>query len=233
MEERFALTDSSKMQADKKSVSSFEFRVSSFTTAYLPPVSYFAAMLHSEKIRIEANENYTKQTYRNRCKIATANGIETLSIPVESNAGEKIPIRDVRISDHGNWQKNHWRAIESAYKNSPFFEYLEDDFSPFYHKKKWKFLWDYNLELLILVLDFLGEPRTICFTEKYIANKQGINDFREIIHPKKDPVFTSKKYYQVFENKWGFLEDLSILDLIFNMGNESILILRENNLIKK
>lgn len=195
--------------------------MSIFSTAYLPPISYFIALKNSENVWLEAHENYVKQSYRNRCKIATANGIETLSIPVESNKGEKASIRDVRISPHDNWQQTHWRAITSAYRNSPFFDYYEDDFRPFY-EKSWTFLWDYNQELLTLVLNLLDIELTIKLTENFRSDYLDSNDLREIIHPKKEPVFISKPYYQVFENKFGFQEDLSIVDLLFNMGNEAI-----------
>ena len=195
-----------------------------FSTAYLPPVSYFAALLNAENVWLEACENYVKQSYRNRCRIATANGVETLSIPVESNSGQKNPIRDVRISSHGNWQQTHWRAISSAYMNSPFFEYYQDDFRPFY-ENKWTFLWDYNFELLTLILQLLNENPKIILTETYQDKSNEINDLREIIHPKKDPVYHSKSYDQVFENTFGFLPDLSIIDLLFNMGNEAVMML--------
>ncbi len=197
-----------------------------FTTAYLPPVSYFAAIKNSNKIWLEASENYQKQSYRNRCRIATANGTETLSIPVESNSGKKNPIRDVRISSHGNWQQTHWRAIASAYMNSPFFEYYQDDFRPFF-EKKWTFLWDYNHELLTLIFELLDMPATIELTGKYDDGQTYGADFRETIHPKKEPVFHIEPYYQVFENKFGFIPDLSIIDLLFNTGNESILIISQ------
>ena len=223
MEEKSDLTDSLKMRRDNQ-ISGFEFQVSRLSVAYLPPVSYFMSMLRSENILLEAHENYVKQSYRNRCKIAAANGVETLSIPVESNRGEKVSIREVRISEHDNWQKIHWRGITSAYRNSPYFDFLEDDFRPFY-EKKWKFLWDYNLELLTLVLNLLDVQPVIRFTEKYEAEPQSDKDLRELIHPKKEPVLISKPYYQVFENKFGFRQDLSIIDLIFNMGNEAILYL--------
>ena len=198
-----------------------------FSTAYLPPVSYFIVLLQSKEVWLEACENYAKQSYRNRCRIATANGIETLSIPVESNSGKKNPIRDVRISSHGNWQQTHWRAITSAYMNSPFFEYYQDDFMPFY-EKKWTFLWDYNFELLTLILHLLDMSPEIKLTERYESDFFKINDIREDIHPKKEPVFEVKSYYQVFQNKFGFFQDLSIIDLLFNMGNESILIINPN-----
>ena len=195
-----------------------------FSTAYLPPVSYFAALLNAENVWLEACENYVKQSYRNRCRIATANGVETLSIPVESNSGRKNPIRDVRISSHGNWQQTHWRAISSAYMNSPFFEYYQDDFRPFY-ENKWTFLWDYNFELLTLILQLLNENPKIILTEKYKEPTEDNIDFRDKIHPKKETISHIKPYYQVFENKFGFLPDLSIIDLLSNMGNEAALIL--------
>ena len=183
------------------------------------------AMIQTEEIWLEKAENYAKQSYRNRCRIATANGVETLSIPVESNNGQKNPIRDVRISSHGNWQQTHWRAITSAYRNSPFFEYYQDDFFPFY-QKNWTFLWDYNFELLTLILQLLDVTPEIKFTEKYDDQNLELSDFRENIHPKKQPVFEVKPYYQVFQNKFGFIPDLSIIDLLFTMGNESILKLK-------
>lgn len=218
------MTDSLKMQEDSPIVPNFEFKISAFPTAYLPPVSYFSAMMQSEKVLLEAHENYTKQSYRNRCRIASANGVETLSIPVQSNQGKKIPIRDVRISQHDNWRQTHWRAITSAYRSSPFFEYFEDDFRPFY-EKEWTFLWDYNMDLLILMLDLLDIQPKISLTKKFQSELSDINDLRSRIHPKKKSILTSNPYYQVFENKLGFLEDLSIIDLLFNMGNESILYL--------
>ena len=206
------MTDSLKMQDDNR-VSGFGFRVSSFSTAYLPPVSYFIAMMRSGKVELEAHENFVKQSYRNRCRIATANGVETLSIPIESNKGEKINIREARIAPHDNWQKNHWRAITSAYRNSPFFEFYEDDFKPFY-EKKWKFLWDYNLELLTLMLELLDVEADIQLTTDYQSELTHSKDFREFIHPKKETVFDVKPYYQVFESKHGFIADLSIIDLL-------------------
>lgn len=221
------------MQEDSPTVSSFEpadrarFRVSVCSTAYLPPVSFFSAMMQSGKVLLEAHENYTKQTYRNRCRIATTNGVETLSIPIKSNQGRKIPIRDARISQHDNWRQTHWRAITAAYRSTPFFEYYEDDFRPFY-EKEWTFLWDYNMELLILVLDLLDIHPQISLTEEFQSEYSDVNDLRNKIHPKKKSVLKSKPYYQVFENKLGFLPDLSIIDLLFNMGNESILYLLPN-----
>lgn len=236
------MTGSLKMQDANFRVPSSEFRVPSlsagsklggiFSTAYLPPVSYFLAMLRSGRVELEAHENFVKQSYRNRCRIATANGVETLSIPIESNKGEKVAIREARIAPHDNWQQNHWRAIASAYRNSPFFDYYEDDFRKFY-EKKWTFLWDYNQELLTLVLELLDIDINIHLAANFQANYVDVNDFREIIHPKKEIILHSKPYYQVFENKHGFLQDLSIIDLLFNMGNESVFYLLPEYLDRK
>ncbi len=199
------------------------------SSAYLAPISYYKILISSDKVFLECCENYQKQSYRNRCKIAAANGEISLNIPIESNNGEKQLIRDVRISNHDNWQIQHWRSIESAYNSSPFFEYYEDDFRPFY-EKKWKFLWDFNWEIMQKILHLLDFQPNIELTKEYQINIQ--NDFRDLIHPKKQSIISAERYYQIFEQKHGFLADLSIIDLLFNMGNESILILNDS-LLKK
>lgn len=198
------------------------------STAYLAPISYYKILSESELTYIEKKESYIKQTYRNRCKIATANGIMTLNIPIESNGGRKINIKDVRISEHDNWQINHWRSIKSAYSSSPFFEYYQDDFRPFY-EKKWKFLWDFNLELLEKTLELIDIQSRIEFTEEYQPKIE--NDFKDKIHPKKESVIDCPQYYQVFQEKYGFQPDLSIIDLLFNMGNETILTLKKSKIL--
>ncbi len=152
-----------------------------------------------------------------------------MNIPIESNNGEKQYIRDVRISNHDNWQIQHWRSIESAYNSSPFFEYYEDDFRPFF-EKKWNFLWDFNWEIMQKILHLLDFQPNIEFTKEYQSNIQ--NDFRDLIHPKKQSIISTERYYQIFEQKHGFLSDLSIIDLLFNMGNESILILNDSSVKK-
>lgn len=194
------------------------------STAYLAPISYYKILSAEENIFLESCENYVKQTYRNRCKIASANGIMTLNIPIESNGGDKALIRDVRISEHDNWQIQHWRSIESAYNSSPFFEYYEDDLRPFY-EKKWKFLWDFNWEIMQKILILLDFDVEIKITESFQNTAE--NDLRNLIHPKKQSIISAERYYQVFENKYGFVNDLSIIDLLFNMGNESTLLMNK------
>ena len=196
------------------------------TSAYLAPVEYYVALANAETVFLEQFDSYEKQTYRNRCNILISNGISALSIPVEKPSGVKTLTRDIRISEHNDWQIQHWRSIESAYNSSPFFEYYKDDFLPFY-EKKWDFLWDFNLELLAKVLELLDLQPTLKFTESYQINLNEDNvDLRDKIHPKKQSsVVSLKPYYQVFEQRFGFQENLSIIDLLFNMGNESQLII--------
>jgi len=194
------------------------------STAYLAPVEYFTILANFEKkIFIEQHEYYVKQSYRNRCRIATSNGIMDLSIPVE-NVG-KILIRDIKISEHCSWQIQHWRSIEAAYNSSPFFEYYKDDLQPFY-EKKWKYLWDFNFEIQTKITELLDIEPEINFTERFIENKdEEFSDLRSLIHPKYKSSACLKPYYQVFEQKFGFCKNLSIIDLLFNMGNEALLII--------
>ena len=195
------------------------------STAYLAPIEYYVVLANSERILLEQHEYYQKQSYRNRCRIATANGIMDLSIPVDS-AG-KTPIRDLRISDHNNWQTHHWRSIETAYNSSPFFEYYADDFRPFF-EKKWLFLWDFNLALFNKTLELLDIETKIELTEQYKPEtSDNFLDLRAAIHPKKEISLLLKPYYQVFETKFGFMPNMSIIDLLFNMDNEAQLILKK------
>lgn len=206
-----------------------------FATAYLAPVSYYVQLYAAtEGTRIEQWEHYVKQTYRNRCVIATAQGPLPLTIPTESNGGKKCLMRDVRISDHGNWRHLHWNAIESAYRQSPFFEYYADDFRPFY-EKKYDFLLDFNEQLRELVCNLIGfSPRVELSTEYLREVPAGDTDLRTLIHPKRPciealPDYTPRPYYQVFKERHGFLPDLSIVDLLFNMGPESLLVISSDS----
>lgn len=188
------------------------------STAYFPPVAYFALILKSDKIYIEAEENYSKQTYRNRCVILGANGPLNLTVPVE-HTQPKIIIKDLTISYHSNWQLNHKRAIESAYRNSPFYEYYIDDFLRFFNEKNSNLL-EFNNEILKTCLEITGYKGTIEHTTKFVENTE--NDFRNTISPKKPELnIPFPEYHQVFINKFGFIPNLSILDMIFNCGPET------------
>jgi len=199
------------------------------SSAYLAPVQYYTKFLTGDRIFIEQNDHYLKQTYRNRCTVVSANGPIPLSIPVEHSSSNKIKTKDIRIADHGNWQHMHWNAIVSAYNSTPFFEFYQDDFYPFYHRKI-NFLFDFNAELQSLVLKLLNIDSDIRLSDEYKTEFfSGESDMRESIHPKKgwgeDVDFYPAPYYQVFEQKLGFIENMSIIDLLFNMGNESLIVL--------
>jgi len=194
------------------------------SSAYLAPVAYYACMTASKYVMLERYENYEKQSYRNRCCILTANGVQDLTIPVEKTS--KTLMKDVRISMHDDWQIKHWRSIESAYNSSPFFEYYADDFKRFY-ENKWEFLFDFNHEIQQMILELLESEITIKHTINYQTYAENSVDLRQQVHPKKDFNFKFNTYYQVFDQKFGFTPNLSIIDLLFNMGPESQLILRD------
>ena len=207
-------------------------KVAYLSSAYLAPVEYYSKLLNYDKIFIEQHDHYMKQTYRNRCTIAGPEGELALSIPTVKPEGPKCPMKDIRISDHGNWRHLHWNAIESAYNSTPFFFFFKDDFRPFY-EKKYEFLTDFNEELCRLVCELIDIQPAIERTKEYKTDfAPNEIDFREAIHPKKDfhrtdPEFIPQPYYQVFEARHGFLPNLSIIDLLFNMGPESLLILQK------
>src|SRR6056297_2606480 len=190
------------------------------STAYLPPLQYFSKLIKYDEIFIEAHENFIKQTYRNRCNIYGANGLLALSIPVKKN-NTKTKIKDITIDYDTNWRKMHWKSIESAYRSSAFFEFYADYLVPFYHKK-YQFLIDFNQDLLKMLADQLEINMNIAYTEKYFFPEDTLfDDFRDIIHPKKkleDPNFKAVEYFQVFSEKHGFIPNLSIIDLLFNLG---------------
>lgn len=195
------------------------------STTYLGPVQQYCKLYRFSEVYIETAENYIKQSYRNRCTIAGANGPLSLSIPIVKPDTLKCLTKDIRISDHGNWRHLHWNALTSAYNLSPFFEYYEDDFAPFY-RKKYEFLFDFNEELRILLCGLLDIRPVIRYTGEY--ERHVPNDYRETIrpkHPGADPSFAPQPYYQVFTHTHGFLPNLSIVDLLFNMGPESLLII--------
>lgn len=202
------------------------------SSAYLAPVQYFAHLQSAEQVWIEQYDHYQKQTYRNRCVIAAPDGPLSLTVPIEKPNTQKAFMRDIRISDHGNWRHLHWNAIESAYNHTPFFEYYKDDFRPFY-EKKFDFLVDYNEQLCQLVCQLIDIDTSFQRTESYIAEPSNtIIDLRDAIHPKKelmnDASFVVIPYYQVFQERLGFLPNLSIIDLLFNMGPEAILVLQKS-----
>jgi hypothetical protein len=198
------------------------------STAYLAPVQYYAKLYRYGSAAIEACEHYPKQTYRNRCIIAGANGPLTLSVPVAQSPNPKTLTRDIRISGHGNWQRLHRQALLSAYNMSPFFEYYADDFMPLY-EKNFTFLIDFNDSLCRLACALLDLQPAIRLTTTY--NPSPPNDFRNAIsprHPQPDIHFRPAPYYQIFASRLGFLPNLSIVDLLFNVGPEGLIVLRDS-----
>jgi hypothetical protein len=193
---------------------------------YLPPIQYFAKFFQYSTIFLEQHENYSKRSYRNRCHIAMADGIRRLSIPLKKGKNEQQSIRKVQIVYEENWQKIHWSSIVSAYNNAPFFEHYEFLFQPFY-TKQFEFLFDFNFELLKTVLQILDLTEPPKLTDSFQKETfEGLKDFRNQINPQRfvdteDPDFSPLKYSQVFEEKNGFIPNLSILDLIFCTGPQA------------
>lgn len=192
------------------------------SSTYFGPIQWYQKLNQSEECWIERHESFVKQTYRNRMVIAAANGPLSLSIPIIH--AESLLMKDIRISDHANWRHVHWNALVSAYGESPFFEYYQDDIRPFY-EKRWDFLFDFNQEItekMIALLDIRPQLRV---TSLYERQPEGKVDFRVSIrpkHPLPDASFVARRYYQVYGQRHGFLSNLSILDLLFNEGNEAI-----------
>ena len=190
-------------------------------TTYFGPIQWYQKLYRYDRCLIEQCDSYQKQTYRNRCVIATANGTQALTVPVEVS-GEKCLVRDVRISDHNNWRRVHWNALQSAYSESPFFEYYSDDIRPFY-EKRYDYLVDFNEAIRQKICELIDIHPEVAYTTDYI--KQYADDYREIIHakhPQADSDFEPRPYWQVYRNKHGFLPNLSILDLLFCMGPEAV-----------
>lgn len=192
-------------------------------TQYLPPIQYFTKLASGEPVYIEQWEHYQKGTYRNRCHIAAANGLTRLTIPLIKGKNEQQAIREVRIAYYEPWQRQHWQSIRSAYGNSPFFEFYADALQPFY-EKPFPFLFDFNLELLQTLLKLLRMDVKLQLTDAYVdVVPPDWTDLRNAIHPKPhlqkpDPHFTPKPYNQVFEDRYAFLPNLSMLDGLFCLG---------------
>jgi len=187
-----------------------------FSTAYLPPIQYFKNINKADTTYIEKYENYVKQSYRNRCNVFGANGVLSLSIPVIHTSDKEI-ITNKKISYTENWQQQHWRTIESAYRNSPYFIYYADALKPFY-QKKYEYLFDYNLELLQFLLNSFKIKTELKFTEIFDKSVP-TDDYRYSISPKnKIGEADFKKYSQLFSDKYTFQPNLSGIDLLFNAG---------------
>lgn len=183
---------------------------------YFPSISTFVAMANAETITFEIDDNFQKQTNRNRMYIYSPNGLQMLNIPVKHSKEAHQKTRDIKIETDFNWQKQHFKSLEAAYRSSPFFEYFEDDIRKIFDKKH-TFLLDLNFETLTIVSKCLGLPFNYKKTEEYFNEVPQFLDYRTLANGKKD-TFKFESYTQVFGEKFGFINNLSILDLLFNEG---------------
>lgn len=199
---------------------------------YFGCVNYYSSLFATSNILIEQCESYQKASFRNRCIIAGANGLINLTVPLENGREQKKLIKEVKISNLGNWQQQHWRSIFSCYGNSPFFEFYRDWLEGFY-KKEFFWLFDMNLEVLYWLKKVLAIPGEISLSESFLKDyPANMSDHRNIWQPKN---FQQKegliKYFQVFEDKIGFQKNLSILDILFCEGPRSGQLLKESALL--
>lgn len=183
---------------------------------YFPSISHYVAILKADSITFETEDNFQKQSNRNRMYIYGPNGLQLLNIPVINSSEKHQKYKDVKIDNSTDWQKNHSKSLETAYRNSPFYEILEYDLQPVYEKKH-TFLLDLNLQIFEIVNDCLSIELPFSKTTEYFHETTQFEDFRNLVNGKKD-TFSNDRYTQVFEEKAGFLPNLSILDLLFNEG---------------
>ena len=202
-------------------------------TTYFGPVQWYQKLKRYDHCVIEQYDSYQKQTYRNRCVIATANGLQALTVPVDHSplTIDHVQCKDLRISDHNQWRRVHWNALQSAYSESPFFEYYADDIRPFF-EQKYEFLIDFNEAIRQKMCELLDIDTSVSYSSGFRVQDSGFRvqgsgfmDFREVIHakhPQDDPEFQPRSYWQVFQHRYGFQPNLSILDLLFCMGPEAV-----------
>lgn len=189
---------------------------------YLPPVSYFSALnRYKQDILIEKEEHLIKQTYRNRAHIYSPDGLLALVVPVIKGSKVHTKIKDVKISYDFRWQRLHWMSLQACYRRSAYFEYYEDDFARFY-EEKFDYLFDYNQQMLAMLLGMTKIKANINFTDEFQPGYPDRADMRLSFNAKKEPAAEQKPYFQVFEERKGFLKDLSIVDLLFNQGPQTL-----------
>lgn len=187
---------------------------------YAAPISYYALCMHASEVYIEAHEYFVKSSNRNRCYIAGANGLQLLSIPIHLGKSHKQLYKEVQCANDIDWQKNHWQSLCSSYNRSPYFEFYEAELAHFY-KQKADSLFDFNLALFKKICHLLKIQIDIHFTENYQVNYDTLLDYRFLYRELKyEPDIP--EYTQVFGDRHGFLEDISILDLLFNLGPDAI-----------
>ena len=187
-------------------------------------------MLQADTITFEVEDNFQKQTNRNRMYIASANGIQRLNIPIKHSKETHQKFKDLRIDQVFGWQKQHFKSLEAAYRTSPFFEYFEHDIHPIF-EKKYDFMMDLNFEIHEILVDCLGIKLPYAKTTEYIVEDSNLVDLRRLVDGKKD-IQEFEPYTQVFGEKHGFASNLSILDLLFNEGRSTVDYLKRQQLSK-
>ncbi|MDB4196162.1 WbqC family protein [Flavobacteriaceae bacterium] len=188
---------------------------------YFPNIHQFTQIIKANNILFEVSDNYQKQTFRNRTYIYGANGKLGLFIPVIHTHKQRELFKDVKISYESNWMDLHLKSLQSAYRSSPYFEYFEDDFIKLYSKKE-KFLVDFNIKCIKLISNLLEIDLNFKISNEYIEKTNEIIDLRGLSNARKQKTIETPKYIQVFESKHGYLNNLSILDLIFSEGKNSV-----------
>jgi len=196
-----------------------------FSSLYAGNLDFYSCLLKADQVSIDVHENYVKQSYRNRCEIYGANGKLALIIPITRSSN--TPMKEVKIDYDQNWQKIHWKSLESSYRSSPYFEFYEDKFIHLYEQKNIHYLVDFNMELLNIFLKLLDLEIELSYTDSYEKEIKNKLDLRSLIHPKMgtSQYYNENKYIQVFEEKMGFIPNLSIYDLVFNEGPAAVNIL--------
>lgn len=187
---------------------------------YAGNISYYKAFLQAKAVTFEIHGHFEKQTFRNRCEILGPNGIQKLTVPTVKT-GQRRPFHSVQASYAENWQKLHWKSLEAAYRSSPYFEYYEDRFRPFY-KEKTDLLMDFNLRMHEEILDILGIVKSHSFTNHFETATSDYTDLRDAFEPSKVRGFEHRTYLQVFTDRHPFAYNLSILDAIFNLGPRTL-----------
>ncbi len=194
---------------------------------YFPSISHYIAMIQAKSVTFEVEDTFQKQTNRNRMYIYSPNGIQMLNISVKHDSANSN-FKDIKIDNQYNWQKNHFKSLEAAYKNSPFYEYFVDDLNPIFEKKH-EFMLDLNFEVFELVNAALGISIPFEKTTEYLHEVTDKTDYRYLVNGKKDTT-QIEPYTQVFDNKHGFINNLSILDLLFNEGRFAVDYLKQQHL---
>ena len=197
---------------------------------YFPSIAHFVAIANADELVFETDDNFLKQTYRNRAYVYGANGKLTLNIPVIHSQKNRQKYRDVKIFNEEKWQSLHWKSLLSAYRTSPFFEYYEDELQPLFEMKT-DFILDFNLKCFETITECLQLDVNTSKTETYQEAPADTNDFRFLVHAKKEQPQNFETYTQVFSNKHGFIPNLSILDLLFNEGTNALNYLESQTII--